>query len=416
MTSQSTIGPELEFVLINTRGDVVPKAPEILARNDNKYLFAEVLDQWVEVGAQQSHNIQHVVQDFIKNIDELINLSAIEGVVPLPLSTTVDRDFEFQYSSEYNSQRTIARANIFYSGLNYTAEDILGLHEHVDAHPNPEIRLRQRHALTALDIRTVLTASSPFFMGKIDGNDPRLGVQRYVSDQRFMILKELQEYFPTLDHYDQEIIRAYTETKSVLDQKKLPKIYAGVNPNKNVFGPNRVCDEDPKITEETRASGASLISNCLADIVLVKTVNDIVEHTPLVYGTRVESLYTINSDGFVIPTFEQLKNIEVAKQNGLRDHLVHRSLQNLYETVLSRVNDENSLLLQPLARILETKRNTSDDLLWAAQSNGHLDGNMVKKGAAPEIRLLYKEMMLTDFQSIKRQFGIPDYEYLRPIA
>lgn len=434
---KSTVGAEVEFFILNKKGKVINSADKILNRlkkeNKKKDIVSEAGKNMIEVGCYPNAQGVNAMESLLENLETLLYTAEEENLAILPLGTypgkinpVIRKNSHYKYESKLfgpNTYKLIAQCSGFHVhySLPWGVFDgkKLKLKKLVNSKHKQSL-VNAYNFLTAADPALLTFAqSSPFYQGKYIAKDTRALLWRGDEDinfspslyKNFPNFGQLSRYKHTLTDLINFIEKMSKDWEEILRKNKFSK--SELVPYPSVLNTNwtplRINRHG---TFEQRGMDINTPLVILAISRVVHNVIKIIQEKFVkveVSDIAIEQPFKYKNKTIFIPPFTYVKTElqKAAIYKGLEDEGVLRYCKRLLDLAKRFDTKKNEHIFEPLEKMIEQKKTTSDEIIDMAKKLGHKDLNKVLSPAiAAEIALhysnkLFKEMVL--FRELVRE-------------
>ena len=397
MKSTSSIGFEAELFLIDSNGEIKPKADEILKLGGNlrHKPVGEYAKEVIEINAYPSEIVEGAIIDYINTFYEIDEIIKKENLYLLPMSV---------YPGDYSP---VVREDTYYKVKEKiigkermeNAARCIGFHFHYPL-PNDPVKITQLHNffISITPIFDLFMQSSPFYKGKQLGKTTRAFAYRdmkteeiegvYYNSSLFGGMPSYEKNFSTLLYTMK--MRNLEWLKRIVSSgfsKEEANYKTGIH---YYWGTVRL---NPKVaTIELRSPDVNLPSILLEGMHLFRKMCD--GAMELNISISEEDLFFVESDTLYLPSISSVR--KAVYESSLKGFESEFSLS--YANSLLKVFGLDSYT-EIFKGMIENKKSFSDELIEKAKSLGFEE--KLTKEQSNELSLFVAERMVKEIDLVK---------------
>lgn len=427
---RSTIGAEVEFFILNKKGQAVNKADLILNRlkkeNKKKDIVSEAGKNMIEAGCFPNTQGVSAMESLLENLETLLFAAEEETLAILPLGTypgkmnpAIRKNGHYKYESELfgpNIYKLIAQCSGFHVhySLPWGSFDCkkLKLKKLINSKHKQSL-VNSYNFLTAADPALLTFAqSSPFYQGKYIAKDTRALLWRGDDElnfspslyKNFPEFGQLSGYKHTLTDLIDFIEKMNADWQEILSKHKLTKSELIAYPsvlNTN-WTPLRI-NRHGTLEQRGMDINTPLVILAISRVVhnVIKAIQERFVKVE-VSDIAIEHPFEYKNKTILIPPFTYVKTElqKAAIYKGLEDERVLKYCKRLLGLAKRLNGRKNEDIFEPLQTMIDQKKTTSDEIIDLAKAKGHKDlKKILPPDIANEISLhysnkLFKEMVL----------------------
>lgn len=360
---QILFGLELECHLLDERGDIVCRAPDVLGDpRGSGFLLGEGSRSIVEIISPPAADLAVLARNFAECTERALAITADYGMSLLPASS-LGPNVELSSNDDPEHPRYLAKKTVLGSLRRSLEYHLCGTHVHVDWLEDLDARLRQVHVTTALDPLFALLSTSPLHDGWHVYHVHRVHLLREVVFGDLPLQGALADYSSSLTELATRQHSTLVDWQQRMDE--LGVVDPGFRLENAGWGPVK-----PRAhTLEMRSPDANLLSNVFGVVgVLGACVAGLqrglqVEILPC--EAPAEVLFTLDPAGtLLLPSFETLRDLQtVAIQEGIHDSKVWGYLGNVLGVARELIDPRQSHFLDPLVAMHSARHVLADEIL-----------------------------------------------------
>jgi len=399
---KSMVGLEVEFFVINEKGEPVNESDKILeyfeGKRLGKYVKPEISKGMLELVASPNRSIRGCAEAFMENLEELLEGTEKLGLKLLPLGAHPGKDNPvLRKSLWYDSKKTVLgvedakrEGKVCGFHFHYTlpegivAKDTQNI-KSLKRSKTREIFLQQYNFLVAIDPAILnFCQSSPIWDGDYYAKDTRVLVYRDMQLKQgtkdihglhyfLPMFGSLPKYEFTLDDLRVMADMKKTEWLKLLEAKQFPtNEIAGYPTLKFMWGPLRV----NKIgTFEYRGPDMNHPLNIFSTMSVLRYALESIEkneYEVLPSDIGIDEPFELEDDVIYLPPHTRLKYLEFRSiTEGFDSINMHEYADSLFDLVNKISDKKKSKNLEPVKKMLKEKKTVSDEIIALAKKNGY---------------------------------------------
>lgn len=379
------IGIELEGHLIDNYGTLSNRASEVVGSPENNGdIMPELSRTMWETVAPPKSELSEIYSSFEERLKILKEITDTLGLRSIPTSS-LHNESEVE-SRDSERPRGMRKRIILGDYLRNLEHHLTGTHIHVDILEGSEKGYKQYLLMQAMDPVFSFMSSSPFFFGANHKKDYRVDVYRNEVFRDMPLQGQLLDYPESLAATFDRQKACYHSFMEILRANNLDA--EGLDELNCIWGPLRLTGFG---TIESRAADSNKLSNVIALAALYQGITEYIDNENPRVAINTDSNYAANrlflpkNGEIIIPSYEQLKRFErVGIEEGLENNELRDYLSNIVETC-SRGLEDNKYL-EPFVRMIDSRRNFSDDIISYAKKEGLEKYSRINGAAAKELR------------------------------
>ena len=425
---KSTMGLEVEFMLIDKNGHILNNAEKILeiCRKEapKAAIIPEIGENMIELGSTPSTKVSVSARSLLDNINITVKAASREKTLLLPMGT-----YPGKFTPKMRDKGLYSiKKRLFADKYGITGECV-GFHLH---HALPEgsfqaasknlkavLSAKAKKSLVeaynmsiALDpVLTTFMQSSPFYHGKHLGKDSRMMVYRggkvlgYTEGlyaEHLQEFGELPEYKLNESDLMDMIIERYAQWKKAI-REAAPEIidlaqYESVLETN--WSPVKI---NPHGTIEMRGMDMSFPSLMFSISVVVKSLfQEIYERSLNVVPSDVGIADYFRGEGkkLYVPPDDYVRNKlqYFSAHQGMENESVNAYCTSFLKLARQVMRGKSKQLLRPFEDMVENNATVSDRLLMQAKKLGYVHGEALSRNAAAELALIQANDFLDDLE------------------
>ncbi|MAG16335.1 hypothetical protein CMO88_04705 [Candidatus Woesearchaeota archaeon] len=428
MAIKSTLGLEIEFMLVNKNGQIVNNADKIIEKSKKKapkaFIIPEIAENMLEIGSDPSEKVSVSSQSLLDNINLSVKAASEEKTLLLPTATYPG---EFIPKMRDKGLYKIKK-KLFAEKFDITGKCV-GFHLH-HALPQGSFDATSKNLKAVLSKKTkkslveaynlsialdpVLTTfmqSSPFYDGKHLGKDSRMIVYRggkILNYEKGLYSEHLQEFgelppykFNESDLLDM-VVERYSVWKKIIRQLS-PESVDTVNYGSMLATAWNPVKINPHGTIELRGMDMNFPSLLFCISVAVKHLfQDVYEHSLQVVPSDIGvAEYFKEEKGklFVPPDEYVRKKLQyLSAYVGMESDFVRSYCKSFLKLAKTLVPNSSKKFLRPFEEMVETEHTVSDKILHQAIKLGYKQGEQLPDEIAQKLALTNASQFLDDLE------------------
>ena len=426
---KSTLGLEVEFMLIDKDGRVLNNADRILERCKKKApeaaIIPEIAENMIEMGSKPSTKVSVSTGSLLENVNIAVKAASQEKTLLLPMGT-----YPGTLSPNMRDKGLYRiKKRLFADKYDITGECI-GFHLH---HALPEgsfqpdsknlkavLNAKTKKSLVdaynlsiALDpVLTTFMQSSPFYNGKHLGKDSRMIVYRggKVLDYTEGLYSEQLQEFGALPGYKLNesdlmdmIIERYAQWKKAI-REAAPEIidlaqYESVLETN--WSPVKI---NPHGTIEMRGMDINFPSLMFCISVVVKSLfQEVYERSLKVVPSDLGMTDYFRDEGkkLYVPPDDYVRNKlqYLSAHQGLENESVNSYCSSFLKLARSIMRGKSRQLLRPFEEMVENRQTVSDHIILKAKKLGYVHGEELSQSLAAKLAVGHANDFLDDLEN-----------------
>ncbi len=387
---QIQCGLELELLLVDKSGSIVPRASEIVNHSTNDgSIVDEFSSSVIELVPDPSSCLNELADLLLKSCDSAKQIAKNREIQFVPSSMLGD----FFSSEPIETPRFQMLKEVFTEKEFEITEYYTGTHLHIDKLHTHQ-KLDQYNLMTAMDPAFVFLSTTPFTHGQHKFKDHRILDYRYGIFPTQPELHQLSPYAKSLEEVRGTIRDRHEAWCSKVEshgfsRKEVREVFDDLM--KSHWGPVRWRDK----TIEVRSGDACLPSYVIAFAALYLGAVSRIQQENLTMKTEwvpTHQYFNVNNSSVIIPPFKFLLELEErGAKVGFEDDDVHEYLLSLLEFAEVGLDSAYQIYLDPFREMLDERLNISDRLLAYSEKSDDI----------AEIRLLLAKWYEDDMKALK---------------
>jgi len=426
-------GYEMEFTLVDDRGDVSNRSEEIINTckeiNKNFPISKEVGKNMIEIAALPSTKIQKTALYFIDNIQNVQTICAEKGLSLLPLGTYPGSFKE----KVWKKKRYIYPAKVigdkkywyYYShcyGFHYHYSLPKGMFDHKNKFLNVHIKSRIKKTLidsynlliAADPALTTFTQSSPFESGKYYAKDTRVLFLRGGKKLKFdglysnmQLMGGLPPYKQTLSDLISTLNKKDKRFKKMLIKKGAPKSLIMEKDTLDfVWNPVKI---NRLGTIEQRGMDTNHLNICLGASVMIKFILRAIQqefYHVIPSDVGLKEPFKLEGNVIFIPPHTHVRNVLQRKSSysGLADNEVYNVCNRFYKLARKLVYKNYLPTLNAIRDMIDTRKTVSDMIVNYVKRKGYSTDSVIPREISRQIALLHVKKMNRDIEKTKKLY------------
>ncbi len=429
---KSTLGMEVEFMLIDHKGGIANNSDKIIAKvkekSQNAFVIPEIAENMLEIGSHPSTEVAVSAASLLENINLAVRAAGNEKTLLLPMST-----YPSPFSPIMREKGLYAIKKKLFAEKFEISGKCVGFHLHhslpegsfdaTSKNLNAALSSTAKRSLVeaynlsiALDpVLTTLMQSSPFYEGKCIGKDSRvivyrggktLGYPKGLYAEHFEEFGELPEYrLNEVDLIDL-IINRYSSWKKTM--RELAPETVGTSQYESMLDTNwSPVKINPHGTIEMRGMDTNFPSLMFSLSAAVKYLfQDVYEHELQIvpsddgvaeYFKEEDGKLFVPPDSYVRKKLQYLSAYVGMENENIRDYC--GAFLKLAKSVMPNCSRE---LLKPFETMVEKKKTVSDEILDDAKKLGYKEGGEISDELAANLALNHAGRFLVDLEKTQR--------------
>lgn len=424
-------GVEIEYFLIDQKGQIVNSAPEVIKKTRIQYpdspIVPEVGQNMIELSSDPEISIPELMNNVLSDLNEILSVTKSLGLAVYPFGTYPGKCLPILTPNKrYKIQEKIFGKKRFSNSMRCA-----GVHTHfslpwgVFDHQNMTVKnipfeSKYKQAMintfnfyiAADPALTTFAQSSPFFQSKNFSKDSRMIMYRSGALKspeslyaNFPEYGSLQPYILTNTDMIHSIEDRFNKWTDVL--KNIKKNTGDFLKNGSMLGttwsPVRINSHG---TTESRSMDANLPSVVLALTLIMKFISKHIQENFIQVKILDEGVREpfVLKDGFLIlpPDSYVINKIQVkSAYEGLDNQDVYNYCSAFFKLGESLVPADRQEFLDPLREMLRNRKTISDKILDKAKSLGWEVGKELDSNIASKIALMSYDDLVEDVRKSK---------------
>ncbi len=429
---KSTLGMEVEFLLIDHKGSIANNSDTIIANVKEKYpnaiVIPEIAENMIELGSSPSTTVAVSASSLLENMDRSVRAASDEKTLLLPMST-----YPASFSPKMREKGLYSIKKKLFGEKFGIAGKCVGFHLHhalpegsfdaTSKNLNAVISKNAKRSLVeaynlsiALDpVLTTFMQSSPFYEGKQIGKDSRvivyrggkiLGYPEGLYAEHFEEFGELPEYrLNEVDLIDL-IINRYSSWKKTI--RELAPEAVDTAQYESVLDTNwSPIKINPHGTIEIRGMDINFPSLMFSLSAAVKYLfQDVYEHELQIVPSDAGVAEYFKEDGgklFVPPDNYVRKKLQyLSAYVGMENDDVNDYCRAFLKLAKSVMPNSSRELLKPFETMVEEKKTVSDEIVDDAKKLGYEEGKELSNELAAKLALNHASRFLDDLEKTRQ--------------
>ncbi len=431
-TIKSTMGLEVEFMLIDHKGNIVSNSDAIIDRvkknSPNAFVIPEIAENMLEIGSDPSTKVAASASSLLNNINLSVRAASDEKTLLLPMST-----YPTNFSPKMREKGLyLVKKKLFGEKFEITGKCV-GFHLHhslpegsfdaTSKNLNAVLSKTAKRSLVeaynvtiALDpVLTTFMQSSPFYEGKHLGKDSRmivyrggaiLGYPQGLYSERLKEFGELPEYKLNEVELIDLIINRYSSWKRTIrefapESVDMAQYESLLETN---WSPVKI---NPHGTIEIRGMDINFPSLMFSLSAALKYLfQDVYEHELQIVPSDAgvaEYFKEENGKLYVPPDSYVRKKLQyLSAYVGLENENVNDYCKAFLKLAKSVMPNSSKKLLEPFEKMVEEKKTVSDQILDDAKKLGYEDGVELTDEIAAKLALNHANRFLDDLEKTQQ--------------
>ena len=425
---KSTMGLEVEFMLIDKNGRILNNADKIIElckKNAPKAaIIPEIAENMLELGSTPSTKVSTSAASLLDNINIAVKAASDQNTLLLPMGT-----YPGNFTPKMRDKGLYKIKKLLFAEKYDLTGECVGFHLH---HALPEgsfqassknlkavINAKTKKSLVeaynlsiAIDpVLTTFMQSSPFYRGKHLGKDSRMIVYRggKVLGYTEGLYAEHLEEFGALPEYKLSesdlmdmIIERYADWKKAI-RDAAPEIvdlaqYESILETN--WSPVKI---NPHGTIEMRGMDMSLPSLMFSISVVLKAIfQKVYDHSLQVVPSHIgmEDYFKEEGGKLYVPPDDYVRNKlqYYSAHPGMENNSINSYCRSFLKLARSAMRGKSKQLLRQFEDMVENRATLSDQLIIKAKKLGYEEGEQLTDATAAELALIHANDFLDDLE------------------